>query len=976
MRAGLVLPLCLVAASAPLSGQQQSAQPAPRLSAPRAPNADSALRAFDSTYSRQRQRLLRSGILGRVLDTTRAEEINPHIISIGPPSAPPGDHVLIVLGNSRLDAASATAHVHFDSLEVKGEVIDSITIDVTVPAMASGSLPAISVVGKGWVTPSYYGFTVAPSFQPPRPARLSSSGGWIILFGVVLVGVLAAGWVYFTLQRRKFQRISETSSRAHGEQVDKLLLRIEQQFGQTETEAERLFTTDVEAFTPEVPPELVDAVARGECVLFAGPGVSVDSGYPTRLQLLASLITRLDDATASRVRRALEGADPNAAADIIAGRLPRAKLLALLQEAYGEGNPTPGKLHQRLSQLAFSSAFTTNFDDLLEKAFAERNPVVLSIANASSMSEALKPDQFVVVRLYGDLTSHESFLFVPDELQAALFHNPTFAKLLITELSSKTWLFVGASIDGIAGLLSAVPERQLGGRTHYALVPFRRDWELQEDRLRARSIRLLGFTPTAGFPEVLTFVDSLISQVKERRGKAPTQELASPRTARLRNVSLSNIGPFRELDLDFNSQWTVILGNNGSGKSTVLRALALAFCGDDIGARAAAERLLRIGETNGSIEMTFDDVVYRTYLTRDLSGVAVKSAQFTPVQRSTAAVMGFPPLRGFSVRDPVGAAPTGSSQASIADVLPLLTSAVDTRMDSLKQWLVNIEVNSQENGDVTAAQAAKYGKLRDHFFTVVRELSPGTQVRFGKLDRRTWKVFVETPDGSVHLDQVSQGMSSLLGWVGTSLQRMYEIWPDVELPEHCPAIFLVDEVDAHLHPEWQQVLVRLLSKHFPNAQFIATTHSPLVVAGMKPQEVLIARRDDLDATQISVTHAPMELEGLRADQLLTSPLFGLATTRSLGTLTDIDRLSMLAGKTKLTDGERMELAKLEDKVNAIVTVGETPLQRRIEDAVRKAVDEALSTTDVPQPAALSAAAQLEMRRQLNELFDSQPTSTS
>jgi hypothetical protein len=927
------------------------------------PTAPATLQELDSEYRRERSRLLRAGASDTGSASMPTTEIVARIVSVIPDSASPGTLVSIFVTGIDLTKASAV-HVHFDSIEAEYHVLDSAAMEVTVPELPAGATPSITARGTGWATSGYSDFVALPRRgQPtaaPRTLAWAAATALLLAFGV---------GAYFVRQRRKLEQILDAKSVAHQDRVDDLLWRVEQEFGQSESEAARFFVEAAESLVPAPPDELIDALVRGECVLFAGPGASADSGLPTRLQLIASLISQVDEATASRVRRALDGADPSAAADIIAGRLPRASLHNLLQRAYAENERGISTVHRKLGQLPFGSAFTTNYDTQIEQAFATRTPIALSIANTNGMSDALRPEQFVVVHLYGDLTDADSFLFVPDELQAALFHNPTFAKLLITELSAKTWLFIGTSIEGINGLLSAIPERQLGIRTHFALVPYRRDWEVQEERLSARNITLLGFNPTPGFPEVAQFVDALTTEYKERRSRTKDIVDSPVAMARLRSLQLNNIGPFRQLTVDFTSRWTVVLGNNGSGKSTILRAIALAFCGDDISARAAAERLLRIGETTGSIEMTFDDVSYRTYLTRDLSGITVKSAQFTPTQRGTAAVLGFPPLRGFSVRDPVGAAPTGTSQASIADVLPLLNGGVDTRMDSLKQWLVNVEVNAQDGGGITPAEATRNTRLRENFFRIMRELSPGTQVEFGRVDRRSWKVFVETPDGSVHLDQVSQGMSSLLGWVGTSLQRMYEMWPDEEHPEHGPAIFLVDEIDAHLHPEWQQVLVRLLSQNFPYSQFIATTHSSLVVAGMKSAEVLIARRDENDATQLSVTTAPIELEGLRADQILTSPLFGLATTRSLDTLDDINQLSMLAGKQNLTDDDQAELARLEAKVKDLLVMGETPLQRRIEEAVRTAVDNALNEMPVHHPSALHSAAKLEMQRQLEGLFE-------
>jgi hypothetical protein len=929
-----------------------------------APQEDARLRALDSTYAAQRARFLRATAAPSAAIQLHADA--PRITAVTPTAPVAGDSVRIVLsGISSRDRMKARLHVHMDGREARWRWWDSATVLAYVPDTLREGPTTIVIESDTWATQP---FIVAPAFPQDlltAPASSTFQPGWLAIIGVGLAALSTIVGLYVWLLRRRYRQLT-VQNKQKG--IDEFRYRVEQSFGRSENQVAEMAAAPASSFVPMAPDELVDACARGECVLFAGPGVGAGAGYPTRLELLMSLVQLLDRGVAERVQRALGHGDPNAAGDIIAARMPRAELYAAIREIYDETDASLSPLHSSLAKLPFTGAFTISYDDLLEKTFAERSPIVIGAAGSGSLAEALRPDQFLIVKLFGTLEGPDSFAFVYDELQASLYHNATLAKLLVSELTTKTWLFLGASIEGIAGLLSAVPERYLLGRKHYALVPTRPDLEVQADRLKARcDIELLDYGPTPGFPEVVAFVDDLAAKVHARHTAVETHE-TSVQGARLSSLTLTNIGPFRHLQLSFEKPWTVILGNNGSGKSSILRALALAFCGDDQRVRKSAEKLLRIGETSGSIEMIFDDAPYRTLLTRDIDGVSVRCLQFTPVQRGTATVLGFPPLRGYSNRNPSGAGSTGSGMPGLNDVFPLLTGAVDTRMDSLKQWLVNLDVNSQPSPDVSLLAAARNARLRDHFFEILRDLSPGTSVQFGKVDRQTWEVYVTTPDGLVSLDQVSQGMSSLLGWVGTALQRMHEVWPDVPIAEHCPALFLVDEIDAHLHPEWQQVLVRLLSKHFPKVQFIATTHSPLVIAGLEASEVLIAERDPTEPSLVQVNRAPVDIEGMRADQILTSPLFGLASTRSLETHDDIDRLSFLAGKESLSLTERAELDSLDTKLSANLSVAETPLQREIEAAVRKAVQDATVTTEAITPDAMSTAAMAEMRRQLSELF--------
>jgi hypothetical protein len=305
----------------------------------------------------------------------------------------------------------------------------------------------------------------------------------------------------------------------------------------------------------------------------------------------------------------------------------------------------------------------------------------------------------------------------------------------------------------------------------------------------------------------------------------------------------------------------------------------------------------------------------------------------------------------------------------VEDLLPLLSGDPDRRLESLRQWIVNVEVRSKPSGSVSPAQAEQNAALRRRFFSLLDDFTPGIDVAFEDVNMNSWVVRVKTADGKVPIEQLSQGMMSVYAWVGTLLQRMFEIYPSSPDPTREAALVLVDELDAHLHPEWQQQLVGLLKDHFPALQVIATTHSPLVVAGMRAEEVNIVSRESDDPSIIEIHPPPAEFSGLRADQILTSPLFGLLTTRSRGVRRDIDRYSVLLGNSSRSASEEQEFQELKAKLNPVLAVGETKLERRVEQAVEAAMSQITPEKLIGEaidhkPAQVT----LEIKRQLAELF--------
>lgn len=128
---------------------------------------------------------------------------------------------------------------------------------------------------------------------------------------------------------------------------------------------------------------------------------------------------------------------------------------------------------------------------------------------------------------------------------------------------------------------------------------------------------------------------------------------------------------------------------------------------------------------------------------------------------------------------------------------------------------------------------------------------------------------------------LSDGYRAFVSWVGDVLYHLCLGCPPDRKLVDLRGIVLVDEVDLHLHPEWQRHVVPTLSRVLPNLQFILTSHSPLVVGTLSSHNVRILKEDTLPAGErvTQVETVDEELYGLSADQILTSESFGLESSR-------------------------------------------------------------------------------------------------
>ena len=108
-------------------------------------------------------------------------------------------------------------------------------------------------------------------------------------------------------------------------------------------------------------------------------------------------------------------------------------------------------------------------------------------------------------------------------------------------------------------------------------------------------------------------------------------------------------------------------------------------------------------------------------------------------------------------------------------------------------------------------------------------------------------VSVRSDSGEVEeleLNQLSGGYRIMLALAADIARRMAQGNPHLDDPLQSEAIVLIDEVDLHLHPSWQQRVLPDLQRAFPNAQFIVSTHSPQVLSTVRPENIVHLARED------------------------------------------------------------------------------------------------------------------------------------
>lgn len=235
-----------------------------------------------------------------------------------------------------------------------------------------------------------------------------------------------------------------------------------------------------------------------------------------------------------------------------------------------------------------------------------------------------------------------------------------------------------------------------------------------------------------------------------------------------------------------------------------------------------------------------------------------------------------------------------------------------------EEWLLRLDYSASKPSNIQARQKERLAQVCRLLVEILPEVE---EIRFTSPETAnpTPRAEFKTPDGWVPLSGLGYGYQSLIAWVLDLASRMVERHPDSPNPLAEPAVVLVDEIDLHLHPTWQRTLIGFLTERFPNTQFIATAHSPLVVQAAEGANLAVLRRE---GDHVVIDNDVDSIRGWRVDQILTSDLFGLPTARPPQYDDIMKRRAALASKAKLTRAEQAELKRLDEQVGEM-PAGET-----------------------------------------------------
>ena len=348
---------------------------------------------------------------------------------------------------------------------------------------------------------------------------------------------------------------------------------------------------------------------------------------------------------------------------------------------------------------------------------------------------------------------------------------------------------------------------------------------------------------------------------------------------KINKLYLDNYRCFKDFTIDFHDQLTVLVATNGKGKTAILDAIAVAF-----------------GTFVNSTGLARGSVFHRS----DVQKIKARETKTNEMEEVYPLVLEANGLINNEVthwsrelHKPKGATTTKDTKSLIQygqdirnkvvhkvdEIIPLIsyygtgrlwglkkitlnkkqheTSRLSGYIDcldplssykSFESWYVDIclaelelkiEEIEKNNLDISNNEFTSIRKSIQQAVNHIVEKNTGWKDIVYKKRAETIVAQNET-FGELSLMQLSDRIRNMIGLVADIAYRAVKLNPHLEnAPKQTPGIVLIDEVDMHLHPKWQQTVLTDLTKAFPNIQFIVTTHSPQVLSTVKKEQIRI-----------------------------------------------------------------------------------------------------------------------------------------
>jgi predicted ATP-binding protein involved in virulence len=403
----------------------------------------------------------------------------------------------------------------------------------------------------------------------------------------------------------------------------------------------------------------------------------------------------------------------------------------------------------------------------------------------------------------------------------------------------------------------------------------------------------------------------------------------------IQQITIKNFRCFENLTVKLNPDVNIFVGNNGSGKSAVLDAIAAAIypyieqLQNFEDKEYAARNLPLISQQDLPVK-NLENLMKFVVSVKDFPDREIVYGKAHDDENATLKVEhlqnylmdlnnfledpnfdGYPSILNSVII--VVAYYKGNRNLTNINDLEIIPSHSFNRFDALKNafdatvnftdfasWLFNRQFQELREGKKRGDTNFEFLDLKHIRKAISTIIAPNVCVDFTQATSAKLMVEWETETGEkleLSLSQLSSGYRNMLALVMDFARRLAQANPQMENPLEAEAVLMIDELDLHLHPTWQQKIIPDLRKVFPNTQIIATTHSPEIITTVERHQVKI-----LEDYQIK--ECPSPTRGMKSSDIVRYVL-GLDNLRP-----DTEESRNLTALFNAIDNRNLEEAKL------------------------------------------------------------------
>lgn len=358
------------------------------------------------------------------------------------------------------------------------------------------------------------------------------------------------------------------------------------------------------------------------------------------------------------------------------------------------------------------------------------------------------------------------------------------------------------------------------------------------------------------------------------------------KTIRVRNFDGILETGFNDIPIDTN--WLFLIGENGYGKTTLLRSIAIGF----------------VGTNDGEVELFSPDFENRIEIEYYVEGSSVvTNAAENSAPFNYLACYGSSRLQ----------IQTDQTQNDVAK-----KSSTTYSLFNSDGILLNIEY------ELLIWYLEKSPKFKVVKNTLLELIPYLADIQIDQPNRKVLYIEKEPDDSEktynpLNFNQLAAGLKSTIAMIGDMMIRLFKSQPTISKPSELAGVVIIDELDLHLHPKMQRELPRLLSSIFPKVQFIASTHSLVPLLGA-PENSVLLKVNRTQETGITVEKLDVDFQALATDTMLRD-IFDLENYMSDLKKIAWERYTQLKGLIHFEKDETIknkyidERSKLGDKYN-------------------------------------------------------------